>query len=85
MKNELSDEQIAQQDFVDNKIFEMVNELVPEKFRLSENADVLEFSADWIGDVRDKLNEIIAELFEITPGTLKADDFEKEFYPYFED
>lgn len=82
---ELTKKQLNRQDFVDNKIWELVNELVPEKFRLSNNADEIEFSADWIGNVRDEISEIICDHLEIIPGTPKADEFEMEFYPYFDE
>ncbi len=82
---ELTDEQIGRQDFVDNAIFALVNELVPEKFRLTASADEIPFDGGWIGDVRDRISEVIAEHLEIIPGTPKCDEFEMEFYPFVEE
>lgn len=66
MTLELSDRQIERQDFVDNTIYELVNELIP-------SDKEMEWDIETIGEVRDSIKKILVERQICT---------EPEFYPY---
>ena len=51
---ELTDEQIARQDFVDNAIFNLLNEIIP------NNVD-LDWNIELIGNVRDCIQKELVE------------------------
>ena len=68
MQENLTNEQIEQQDFVDNAIFNMLCELAPR--------GEVKWDIEVIGDVRD----IVSDYF-LEKGVIKS---EKEFYPYFD-
>lgn len=65
----LTRRQIARQDFVDNRIFEMINSLPP-------SSRQIEWDIELIGDVRDF---IYAELAKRSPGL-----DERRFYPFID-
>lgn len=67
--DELTQKQIERQDFVDNSIFELLQNLNP-----TDNK--MEWDIDFIGEIRD----LIASRFD-EMGICS----EKEFYPYMED
>ena len=66
MEQELNNEQISRQDFVDNKIFALLNDLIPsdKQFNWDINA---------IGQVRDTICNVLTDKQICT---------EQEFYPY---
>lgn len=66
MTLELSDRQIERQDFVDNTIYGLVNELIP-------SDKEMEWDIETIGEVRDSIKKILVERQICT---------EQEFYPY---
>lgn len=65
----LADEQIERQDFVDNAIFELIQNLNPTDKEIGWNID-------FIGDIRDLIESRFVEM-----GICS----EKEFYPYIDD
>jgi len=67
---ELTSEQIARQDFVDNSIFELLQSLSPSDQKI-------EWDIEMIGEVRDCIKEWIVERLKITD--------EMSFYPYIEE
>lgn len=88
--SELTDEQIARQDYVDNAIYELVNELVPEKYRHLLPCEVTDsgggergvpWNQEWIADLRDLIHDIILTSLPIYE-TSDVDTFEMEFYPF---
>ena len=64
---ELTKQQIARQDFVDNKIFELINILIPASKRIEWDIEV-------IGNIRESLREEIVEKVKIMN--------ESKFYPF---
>ncbi len=67
---ELTDADVAQQDGVDNAIFELVQQLAP------DNADNIEWDIHWIGELRDLIQHVIVDVYHC------CDEF--EFYPYLD-
>ncbi len=67
-QNELSDDQINRQDFVDNLIFALIQRSNPATVEI-------EWNIEMIGDVRDCLREWIVDRYKL------CDD--QSFYPYF--
>ena len=66
---ELTKQQIERQDFVDNAIFELINELIPSEKEM-------EWDIEAIGEIRDALqSQLVA----------KGICTEQEFYPYIEE
>jgi hypothetical protein len=65
---ELSQKQIERQDFVDNAIFELINELIP-----SDNE--MEWNIEAIGEIRDSIQSQLVERGFCT---------EQDFYPFIE-
>lgn len=65
----LTDQQITRQDFVDNAIYDFINELIPSYKELDWNIDV-------IGEVRDAIQAQLVNRGLCT---------EQEFYPYIEE
>lgn len=65
----MTDQQITRQDFVDNAIFNLINELIP-------SDKEMEWDIEVIGEVRDAIQ---AQLVEHGVCT------EQEFYPYIEE
>ena len=63
---ELTGQQIERQDFVDNAIFNLINELIP-------SGKEMEWDIDSIGEIRDSIQSQLVE---------KGFCTEKEFYPY---
>lgn len=63
---ELTDEQIERQDFVDNAIYNLINELIP-----SDNE--MDWDIEVIGDIRDTIQSHLVE---------KGLCLEQDFYPY---
>ncbi len=65
---ELTTQQIERQDFVDNAIFRLINELIPSDKEMEWNIEV-------IGEIRDTIQSQL-----VTRGFCT----EQEFYPYVE-
>lgn len=65
--NELTNEQIARQDFVDNSIFELLQSLNP-------SSQEIDWDTETMGTVRDCITQLLAEKLKITD--------EMSFYPY---
>lgn len=65
--NELSVKEIGRQDFVDNKIFDLINELNPS----SQN---IEWNIEMIGEMRDRLAIWLTEELKVCSSY--------DFYPY---
>ena len=65
---ELTTQQIERQDFVDNAIFRLINELIPSDKEMEWNIEV-------IGEIRDTIQSKL-----VTRGFCT----EQEFYPYVE-
>jgi hypothetical protein len=84
MSKELTDEQLKRQDEVDNAIFALVTNLVPDDYEPKGNAILIHFDHEWIGEIRDKISEIIAEHLNLIPGS-ETRTFEQAFYPFIED
>ncbi len=63
---ELTTKQIARQDFVDNRIFELIQELNPSLVEIDWNIEM-------IGEVRDCIQQILNENFFVK---------EEDFYPF---
>lgn len=66
---ELTKQQIERQDFVDNAIFNLINELIP-------SDKEMEWNIEFIGVVRDAIQTRLVE---------KGICSEQEFYPYIEE
>lgn len=66
---ELTSQQIERQDFVDNAIFELINELNPSEKEL-------EWDIEIIGEIRDAIQSQLVE---------KGFCTEQDFYPYIEE
>ena len=62
-----TEDQIKRQDFVDNKIYELVNQLVPSEKKIGWNIEM-------IGDIRDTIQHWLVDRYRIVN--------ELEFYPY---
>jgi hypothetical protein len=69
-KNELTQQQIAQQDFVDNAIFSLIQSANP------SNKEI-EWDIEMIGEIRDVVKEWLVDKLNLTT--------EQEFYPYLEE
>jgi len=69
-ENRLTQQQIAQQDFVDNTIFSLIQVINP------GNKEI-EWDMEMIGEIRDVLKEWLVDKFNLTT--------EQEFYPYSEE
>lgn len=92
MNQELTQEQIDRQDYVDDMIYVLVNALVPEGLRpVATNAkefQMNEYPVAWdmsyIADIRDRIEEYIRVGLgaTYTPLTKDRDKFEMAFYPY---
>ena len=65
---ELTKQQIERQDFVDNAIFELINELIP-------SDKEMEWDIEVIGEIRDVIQSQLVKRGFCT---------EQEFYPYIE-
>lgn len=63
---ELTEQQIERQDYVDNAIFDLINELIPSDKEMEWNIEV-------IGEVRDAIQSQLVDRGFCT---------EQEFYPY---
>ena len=66
---ELTEQQIERQDFVDNAIYDLINELIP-------SDKEMEWDIEVIGEVRDAIQAQLVERGLCT---------EQEFYPYIEE
>jgi len=66
---ELTKKQIIRQDFVDNKVFDLIKKLVP-----ASKAKNLQWDIEMIGEVRD-----IIRIYVVNHKKLMA---EQAFYPY---
>ena len=62
---ELTDKQIERQDFVDNAIFELINELIPSEKKM-------EWNIEMVGEIRDTIQSQLIKNGFCT---------ETEFYP----
>jgi len=62
----LSEDQIKRQDFVDNAIYDLVKRLIPLKSEI-------EWDIEMIGDIRDTIQNWLADKYKIVD--------ELEFYP----
>ncbi len=92
--SELTKEQLERQDFVDNYIFNMVNDLVPDKYRIDGyiaddpepvlGNQPLEWDIEWISEIREAVQEIIADKL-LSAIRSDSDKFEMEFYPYIKE
>ena len=69
-ENGLTQQQIAQQDFVDNTIFSLLRSVNP------SNKEI-EWDIEMIGEIRDVLKEWLVDKLNLTT--------EQEFYPYLEE
>ena len=56
--DDLTDDDIARQDQVDNAIFELVQQLAP------ANADKIEWQLEWIGEIRDIVQHVIVDIHQ---------------------
>ena len=65
----LSEQQLQRQDFVDNAIHKMINELIP-------NEKQLDWDIERIAQVRDSISQVVAK---------KGICTEQEFYPFIEE
>ena len=65
----LTEQQIERQDFVDNAIFDLINELIP-------SGKEMEWDIETIGEIRDAIQSQLVERGFCT---------EQEFYPYIEE
>jgi len=61
-----TEDQLNRQDFVDNKIYELVNQLVPSEKKIGWNIEM-------IGDIRDTIQHWLVDRYRIVN--------ELEFYP----
>jgi DNA polymerase sigma len=68
--NGLTQQQIAQQDFIDNSIFSLIRSVNP------SNKEI-EWDIEMIGEIRDVLKEWLVDKLSLTT--------EQEFYPYIEE
>jgi len=66
-ENELTQQQIAQQDFIDNAIFSLIQVINP------SNKEI-EWDIEMIGEIRDVVKEWLVDKRNLTT--------EQEFYPY---
>ena len=66
---QLTEEEIAKQDFVDNAIYDLINKITPSEKRI-------EWDIEIIGEVRDKINYWLTNRLKICS--------EQEFYPFIE-
>ena len=66
---ELTRQQIERQDFVDNAVYELINELIPSENEMDWNIEV-------ISEVRDTIQSLLVDRGFCT---------EQEFYPYIEE
>ncbi len=62
----LNEDQISRQDFVDNEIYDLVKRLIPSKKEI-------EWNIEMIGDIRDTIQHWLVDRYKI--------DDELEFYP----
>jgi len=69
-ENGLTQQQIAQQDFVDNAIFSLIQVINPGNKEIG-------WDIDMIGEMRDVLKEWLVDKLNLTT--------EQEFYPYLEE
>jgi hypothetical protein len=69
-KNGLTQQQIAQQDFVDNAIFSLIQVINP------SNREI-EWDIEMIGEIRDVLKEWLVDKLNVIT--------KQEFYPYSEE
>ena len=69
-ENGLTQQQIAQQDFVDNAIFSLLRSVNP------SNKEI-EWNIEMIGEIRDVVKEWLVDKLSLTT--------EQEFYPYIEE
>lgn len=69
-ENGLTQQQIAQQDFIDNSIFSLIRSVNP------SNKEI-EWDIEMIGEIRDVLKEWLVDKLSLTT--------EQEFYPYIEE
>jgi DNA polymerase sigma len=69
-ENGLTQQQIAQQDFVDNAIFSLIRSVNP------SNKEI-EWNIEMIGEIRDVVKEWLVDKVSLTT--------EQEFYPYIEE
>ena len=70
MAIEMSDEQIGRQDFVDNAVFQLINDINPTSKKLSWNIEM-------IGEIRDNVRQWLVERLGICD--------EMSFYPYIKE
>ena len=61
-----NDKQLKRQDFVDNKMYELVNQLIP-------STKEIEWNIEMIGDIRDTIQHWLVDKYKIVN--------ELEFYP----
>jgi hypothetical protein len=73
--NELSKAQIARQDYVDNTIQTLINDLLPQGTELE-----LDWDIERISVVRDAVQDVIVEALAIPIE--EQDAFQMRFYPY---
>lgn len=66
---ELTLNEIKRQDFVDNKIYQLLNEINP-------TLSVIDWNIEIIGEIRDKISECFNSKLNICT--------EKEFYPFID-
>lgn len=66
---ELTSKQIERQDFVDNRIFELIQELNPSQSKI-------DWDIEMIGEVRDCIQNILGEKISVS---------EEDFYPFLKD
>lgn len=79
----LTAEQISRQDHVDNAVFNLVSELLPEKYRSAQEKSV-QWDIQWISELREQIEEILRASLGIEPFTEKAEEFGMEFYPFLQ-
>ena len=86
MSEELTREQLNRQDYVDNMIWELVENLEPNKIELPDNSLLvgIRYDAEVAGEIRDIIENALWE--KVGKFHYKnRDEFEMAFYPYLKE
>lgn len=78
---ELTDEQLNRQDFVDGKIMELVNELVPVGIHFNGNYPIMH-DQEFVGPIRDKIMDFIRVKLNIA-GHIPSDGTDEQNNAHF--
>lgn len=79
-EEELTGEQIGRQDEVDNAIYNLVTELVPEEYRAKLPVEGIAWNIEWISALRERIEGVIFDALKLPPS--ERDAFELAYYPY---